>query len=114
MKFRAKVEHRQWLLVAFATGLGWSLISEATAQTVSSWTGKFDAIQHWQLPDTSNGIKPTQSWHATGSASDGSIYISGMDHVTNAAFYRLEPLKGTLRYVGDARSASEAVGNWAP
>jgi hypothetical protein len=114
MKFRVRLQHWQGLLVAIAIGLGWALISEATAQTVSSWTGKFGATRLWQLPDTPNGLKPSQSWHATGSAPDGSIYIGGMDHITNAALYRLEPSKGALRYVGDARSASEAVGNWAP
>jgi hypothetical protein len=37
-----------------------------------------------------------------------------MDHLTNAALYRLSWREGTLRYVGDARSASEAVANWQP
>jgi outer membrane protein assembly factor BamB len=78
------------------------------------WAGRFDGTWHWALPDAPNGLKPTQSWHATGSAPDGSIYIGGMDHVTNSALYRLNPREGSVRYLGDARSASEAVRNWAP
>jgi hypothetical protein len=72
------------------------------------------AIRNWQLPDTPGGLTPVESWHATGSAPDGSIYIGGMDHATNSALYRLESRAGTLRYVGDARSASEAAHNWLP
>ena len=68
--------------------------------------------QHWQLPNTPNGLKPTQSWHATGSSPEGDIYVAGMDHLTNSALYRLAPNQATLRYVGDARSASEAANNW--
>ena len=37
-----------------------------------------------------------------------------MDHATNAALYRLKWRVGKLRFVGDARSASEAVKNWRP
>jgi hypothetical protein len=32
---------------------------------------------------------PHSEWHATGSSPDGDIYIAGMDHLTNAALYRL-------------------------
>lgn len=80
----------------------------------NGWAGKLDGTWHWRLPDTPNGLHPTQSWHATGSAPDGGIYVGGMDHRTNAALYRIEALTGTLRYVGDARSASEAAQNWMP
>ena len=78
------------------------------------WAGAIDGVWSWRVPDTSNGLHPTQSWHATGSAPDGSIYVAGMDHVTNAALYRIDTKVGTLRYVGDARSASEAAQNWLP
>jgi hypothetical protein len=37
-----------------------------------------------------------------------------MDHVANAALYRLKWRVGKLQFVGDARSASEAVKNWMP
>jgi hypothetical protein len=40
--------------------------------------------------------------------------IAGMDHATNAALYRLKWRVGKLQFVGDARSASEAVKNWRP
>jgi hypothetical protein len=78
------------------------------------WAGAIDGTWNWRLPDTPNGLHPTQSWHATGSAPDGDIYVGGMDHKTNAALYRVDGQAGTLRYVGDARSASEAAHNWLP
>jgi hypothetical protein len=73
-----------------------------------------DGSWHWQLPDTSNGLKPSMSWHATGSAPNGDVYVAGMDHVTNSALYRLRAGTQAFRYVGDARSASEAAVNWQP
>ena len=81
---------------------------------VRGWAGKIDGAWHWRLPNAPGGLKPTQSWHATGSAPDGDIYVGGMDHATNAALYRLDTRANTLRYVGDAQSASEAAGNWLP
>ncbi|GJE52552.1 hypothetical protein GOFOIKOB_5625 [Methylobacterium tardum] len=78
------------------------------------WAGTLDGTWNWRLPDTPNGLHPTQSWHATGSAPDGDIYVGGMDHKTNAALYRIDARAGTLRHVGDARSASEAAHNWLP
>ncbi|MCJ2020406.1 SMP-30/gluconolactonase/LRE family protein [Methylobacterium sp. E-065] len=78
------------------------------------WAGALDGIWNWRLPDTPNGLHPTQSWHTTGSAPDGDIYIGGMDHKTNAGLYRIDARTDTLRYVGDARSASEAAHNWLP
>ena len=76
--------------------------------------GALDGTRIWRLPDTPNGLHPTQSWHATGSTPDGDIYVGGMDHRTNAALYRIEARTGTLRLAGDARSASEAAHNWLP
>jgi hypothetical protein len=83
------------------------------AQSTEGWNGNLDGVKSWELPDTENGLKPNQSWHATGSAPNGNIYVGGMDHVSNSALYRLDST-GLLRYVGDARSASEAVNNWKP
>jgi sugar lactone lactonase YvrE len=80
----------------------------------SGVSGAFDGVWLWTLPDTPNGLRPSQSWHATASSPGGDIYVAGMDHRTNAALYRLDWRKGELRLVGDARSASEAVGNWKP
>jgi hypothetical protein len=76
--------------------------------------GELDGTWLWTLRDTPNGLRPTQSWHATASSPDGDIYIAGMDHVTNAALYRLKWRVGKLQFAGDARSASEAVNNWMP
>lgn len=78
------------------------------------WAGALDGTWSWRLPDTPNGLHPTQSWHATGSAPGGDIYVGGMDHQTNAALYRIDGRAGTLSYVGDARSASETARNWLP
>ena len=87
----------------------------AYAQTTPGWAGAPGlASWHWRLPDAPDGLKPMESWHATGSAPDGDVYIAGMDHVTNTALYRLDSKTGMLRYVGDARSASEAAHNWLP
>jgi hypothetical protein len=83
--------------------------------------GASGGVWYWTLPDTPNGLRPTQSWSGAGSAPGGDIYVAGMDHQTNAALYRLraeaDPASSpgkALAYVGDARSASEAAGNWQP
>lgn len=57
---------------------------------------------------------PTQSWLSIGDSPEGDIFITGSDHKTNSALYRFSASDQTLRYVGDAKSASEAVENWAP
>jgi hypothetical protein len=110
----AMVNGKQCLLALLI--LWWGLCPASHAQTADAagWAGNIDAAWHWRLPTTPNGLKPTQSWHAIGSTPDGDIYVAGMDHATNAALYRLEPRRGTLRYVGDARSASEGANNWLP
>lgn len=85
-----------------------------TVRSTEGWAGKLKGTWHWRMPDTPNGLHPTQSWHATGRAPNGDIYISGMDHQTNSALYRIQFGTNTLRYVGDARSASEGADNWLP
>lgn len=65
--------------------------------------GALDGVWLWTLPDTPNGLRPTQSWHATGSSPNGDIYVGGMDHQTNSALYQLNWQTGALRLVGDAR-----------
>jgi hypothetical protein len=85
-----------------------------TTEAEFGGAGALDGVWQWTLPDTPNGLRPTQSWHATGSSPDGDIYVAGMDHVTNAALYRLDWRVGKLQFVGDARSASELVHNWMP
>jgi len=89
------------------------------ADTGRGTAGAVDGVWHWRLPDTPNGLRPRQAWHSLGSApgherDGGDIYIGGMDHATNAALYRLDSRAATLRYVGDARAASEAANNWRP
>lgn len=101
------------VVVPGAVGFGLTDFSR-TKEAELGWSGTFDGVRHWTLPNTPNGLEPTQSWHATGSSPDGDIYVAGMDHVTNAALYRLDWRAGKLGFVGDARSASEAAKNWMP
>jgi outer membrane protein assembly factor BamB len=92
-----------------------SLLSQPSlAADAAGWAGRRDGVWSWRLPDTPNGLRPTQSWHAIGSSPAGDIYVSGMDHATNSALYRIDAATGRLRYLGDARAASEAAGNWRP
>ncbi|MCP1535744.1 hypothetical protein [Methylorubrum extorquens] len=104
--------------VARGLALGLALVmSPAQAEpgvTASPQAGRIEGVQLWKLPSTPNGLVPSQSWHATGSAPNGDLYVAGMDHRTNAALYRLPTGRDDLRLVGDARSASEAAGNWRP
>ena len=74
--------------------------------------GILDGVNVWQLPDAPNGDQPDQCWLAVGSDVDGEIYISGHDHINNSILYRLHQSDNTVRWVGDAETASEAVGNW--
>jgi hypothetical protein len=74
--------------------------------------GNVPGVRVWQLPDAPNGDRPDQSWLAVGSDPDGNIFVSGHDHVRNSMLYRLDAESGVLSWVGDARTASKAVGNW--
>ncbi|WP_369434631.1 hypothetical protein [Psychromonas sp. MME1] len=74
--------------------------------------GKIDGVTVWSLVNAPTGERPDQSWLAIGSDSEGDIYISGHDHINNSMLYRLQQSDATLRWVGDARSASEKANNW--
>ena len=74
--------------------------------------GSTPGVRVWQLPDAPSGDRPDQSWLAIGSDPEGNIFVSGHDHVRNAMLYRLDVESGLLTWVGDARTASEAVDNW--
>jgi hypothetical protein len=74
--------------------------------------GLIDGASIWQLPNSPDGDRPDQCWLAVGSDTDGEIYISGHDHSQNSMMYRLFQEDQTLRYIGDARTASQAVNNW--
>jgi hypothetical protein len=76
------------------------------------YNGLLNGVKSWVLPNAPSGTRPDQCWHAVGSAPDGDIYISGHDHATNSMLYRLNQKDDTLRWVGDARTASQAVNNW--
>lgn len=86
-------------------------VPAANAQTVvPAIAGEVDGLWYWELPQTTNGLRPTQSWSGAASSPTGDIYVAGMDHQTNSALYRLR--LNTLSYLGDARAASTAAGNW--
>lgn len=76
--------------------------------------GNMTGVKVWQLPNAPNGDRPDQCWLAVGSDSDGEIYISGHDHINNSMLYRLHQLDNVVRWVGDAETSSQAVGNWLP
>jgi hypothetical protein len=84
------------------------------APLASSWQGRIPGTKSWRLPPTPNGLQPTQCWFSIGSAPDGAMYIGASDHRTNSALYRLDTSSDVLRYVGDAKAASQAANNWLP
>jgi hypothetical protein len=102
-----------WLLLA-GLALGLPGLSSAWAQTVAARPGAVDGSWLYLMPDTRTGLKPTQSWHATGATPAGTVFVGGMDHVSNAALYRINPATNRLTYVGDARAATERAGNLVP
>src|ERR1017187_1243689 len=57
----------------------------------------------WTVPSTPSGMVPCQSWFSIGSSPDGDIFITGCDHKTNSALYRLSHVDLQLHYAGDAR-----------
>jgi len=75
---------------------------------------KIPGVVSWVLPDTPNGLHPTQVWFSIHGAPDNGMYIGASDHRTNSALYRLDVAAETITLVGDARSASEAANNWKP
>lgn len=71
-------------------------------------------FQSWVIPPTPNGLVPNQCWLSVAASPDGDVFITGSDHKTNAALYKLDHSTGNLLYVGDARHASESAHNWEP
>jgi hypothetical protein len=78
------------------------------------YNGLLNGVKSWVLPNAPApyNTRPDQAWHSVGSSPSGDIYISGHDHATNSMLYRLSQKDDTLRWVGDARTASQAVSNW--
>jgi hypothetical protein len=90
-----------------------SALSVIAAPEVSGRPGEMNGVRLWTLPNgPNNSVIPDQCWHSVGCGPDGDIYISGMDHVNNSGLYRLYVQEDILRWLGDARTASQAVGNW--
>ena len=83
-----------------------------SAQFDSARQGKIAGVNIWQLPNSPDGDRPDQCWLAVGSDANGEIYISGHDHQTNSMLYRMYQSDNTVRWIGDARTASEAANNW--
>lgn len=96
--------------LAAAVVLAALIPGDAAVPSFKAVAGRLDGIWYWTMPTTPNGLVPSESWSGAASAPGGDVYVAGMDHTTNAALYRLR--RGVLSYVGDARSASEAAGNW--
>lgn len=105
--FRASLAR---LGLASAVVLALLIPGDAAVPISRAVAGRLDGIWYWTMPATPNGLVPSQSWSGAASAPGGDVYVAGMDHTTNSALYRLR--RGVLSYVGDARSASEAEGNW--
>ncbi|HUI91471.1 MAG TPA: FlgD immunoglobulin-like domain containing protein [Chitinivibrionales bacterium] len=95
----------------FVLSAGTALSCLGVPQT-GGYVGKYPWVRTWQLPNTPDGMRPHACWHSIGNAPDGDIYVGGMDHTTNSALYRIYMSDDTLRYLGDAAAASEAVNNW--
>ena len=83
-----------------------------STQADSARVGKIAGVNIWQLPNSPDGDSPDQCWLAVGSDANGEIYISGHDHRTNSMLYRMYQSDNTVRWIGDARTASEAANNW--
>lgn len=120
---------RAWHRLRGAVGLGLALATmllplrspDAAPPENPRQQGRTDGVWYWDLPATPDGLDPLIGYSGAGSAPDGSIYVAGMDHVSNSALYRLAPAGATaavpartLSYVGDARAASEAADNYRP
>ena len=87
---------------------------EVRADAIPSQPGALDGTWLWLLPDGPGDLRPTQSWHATGSTPSGDIFVGGMDHATNSALYRIDTASGRLVRVGDAHAAAEGARNLQP
>jgi hypothetical protein len=83
-----------------------------STQSDTARPGKIAGVNIWQLPNSPDGDRPDQCWLAVGSDASGEIYISGHDHQTNSMLYRMYQSDNTVRWIGDARTASEAADNW--
>jgi hypothetical protein len=65
--------------------------SPAPAAVGLRQAGQQEGIWFWALPTTPGGTVPKQGWSGAGAEPGGGIYVGGMDHVGNAALYRLQP-----------------------
>jgi hypothetical protein len=82
--------------------------------TATPTPGLLPGTTTWVVPSSPNGLLTDQSWFSVAGAPDGNVYMGACDHLTNSALYKLNTSDDMLRYVGDARAASEAAHNWLP
>jgi hypothetical protein len=106
-----KLFNRMWWKTGILLAFCFVAVCFAQPKT-GGYNGLLNGVKSWVLPNAPSATRPDQAWHSVGSAPDGDIYISGHDHATNSMLYRLNQKDDTLRYVGDARAASQAVNNW--
>ncbi len=71
-----------------------------------------EITKSWIVPVTPDRLNPSQCWFSISSSYEDNIFITGSDHKTNAAIYRLDLKNDKLLYAGDAKSASIKVNNW--
>lgn len=103
------------LATALLLGATFSVAAATPPQTPRQ-SGVLDGLWYWVLPNTPNGLHPNQSWSGASSLPDGGIIVGGMNHIDNAALYRVGSGTATvpgprLTYVGDARTAAAAANN---
>jgi hypothetical protein len=108
MTFLNRMSWKTGILLA----ISFSAISFSQPPKTGGWVGKYPWVKSWFLPNTPDGLMPDQNWHSVGNDPYGDIYVSGMDHSTNSALYRLSQKDDTLRWIGDAKQASTDVNNW--
>lgn len=98
-----------WLCIAYAGQMFWSQAGGGN----SGIPGAFDGVWLWNLPRYAEGLRPSQDWMPLRPRQTAMIYVTGMDHRTNAALYRVDGARVSFDSWG-MRSASEAVGSWKP
>jgi hypothetical protein len=86
-------------------------LADANVDAVGA-AAKTRGMWYWRLPNTPNGLQPSQCWHSIGSSPSGAIYVGGMDHSTNSALYRI--YRGQVELLGDAKSAAQNANDWQP
>jgi len=91
------------------TGLAFYCL--AVPQT-GGYGGKLPWVRTWQLPNTPNGMRPHACWHSWGTRPTATFMWAAWTIRQTPRCTVFTWRDDTLRYLGDARAASEAVNNW--